>query len=582
MDYVQTTNPSIFKKVSTEVDKAKMVTKLMEMFCLFTFRYGNILVEGDIIVPLTSQTAGITTGNGYSILNDGLIDISKFHTKITEDNSASNEVKRLLNEAVSSSYFITSIPAKVRTTGNFNLSNISNEKGLQLNSLVTTHRPFVESFDKSKIEIISPSNLSALKVGQNFPVKVQVKDFVNLQRVELSFQSNIYGDTLQNQYYNFYPTLETNALGKQLVIATATYIKNDTVFFKMDTLSVNAMTDETVEVFNVTPKYNSIGLDEKLKPSFDVGYGKFISNYVDFSKLNVSVSNATSVVYDNINHYFKGLQKGESQVIFTYEGKKDTIYIAVADGGTAYTATITTGAVSSSTILCPGDPIQVPYTNTGTFDIGNEFFIQISDVNGDNFQTLETTQGITLTAYLPNNLNAGTTYKIRVVSTNNPIIGSLSSSSLTVKTTPVAPNVSPLTINSGQTATLTATNCSGIVTWYNTGTGSTGTTGTSYTTPILAITTYYYASCTANGCESTTRTAVLVTVCPSIKQTLKTGTWDDTTLWSCGTLPTSVNPVQINSRHTVLLPPNYIGNLQSLILKGQLIKGVGSKLKFGN
>ena len=516
MNYVQITEPEVFRSVKTEVEKAKMVTKLIEMFCLFTFRYANIFVDGDIIVPLTSQIAGMNSGKGYTILNDKLIDFSKFHRNITEDNSANDKVKILLNEAVSSTFFITSIPAKLRTSANLSLVDISNNKNLPKNTQTAIQRPFVETFDKTKIEIISPISLSNLKVGQNFPVRVQVKDFVNLQRVELSFQSNSYGDTLQNQYYNFYPTLETNLLGKQLLIATATYIKNDTVFFKMDTLSVNAMTEETVEIFNVIPKYNNIGLDEKFKPTYDVGYGKFVSNFVDFSKLNISISNTTSLGYDNINHIFRGLQKGESQVIFTYEGKIDTIYVAVADGGSPYTATITSGEVNSSTILCPGDPIQLSYTSTGTFGIGNEFLIQVSDINGDNFQTLETTQGSPLSAYLPKNMNIGSTYKVRVVSTEDPIIGSASSSLLTIKESPPAPNITSPIIFRGQKTTLVASNCSGTVNWHSSYNDVTLlAVGYSYTTPILNANISYFADCILNGCISSIRSESLITVLPN-------------------------------------------------------------------
>jgi hypothetical protein len=481
----------------------------MEMFCLFGFRYNNIFVDGDIIVPLTSQTAGLTTGNAYSILNDGIFDWSKMHVNITEDNSASNRVNLLLNEAVSSSYFTTTIPANTRPTplnggGSWFAGNgINKNNNLTAQAAIVTQRPFVESFDKTKIEIISPTRLSNLSVGQNISVKVNVKDLINLQRVELSFQTNNYADTLKNNYYNFYPTVETTTLGQTMIIATATYVKNDSVFLKMDTLSVNIATTETVEIFSVTPKYKNIGLDEKFIPTFDVGYGTFITNYIDYSKLNISISNPQSLIFDNINNVIKGIQKGESQVIFTYEGKKDTIYVAVADGGSAYVGSITTGTISTSTTVCPGDIIQVPYTTTSTFGAGNEFYVQISERNGDNFQTLATVQSNPLTATLPNIINAGSGYKLRVISTVNPIIGTVSSSILTFKSKPNLPVINSVTINSGQTATLTATGCAGTVIWYANATGGAAlTTGTNYTTPALTTTKIYYASCTISGCES--------------------------------------------------------------------------------
>jgi hypothetical protein len=80
-------------------------------------------------------------------------------------------------------------------------------------------------------------------------------------------------------------------------------------------------------------------------------------------------------------------------------------------------------------------------------------------------------------------------------------------------TLPAAPTVSSTTINSGQTATLTATGCSGTVTWYANATGGTGlSTGASFTTPPLTTTTTYYASCMVSSCESVTRGSGTVTV----------------------------------------------------------------------
>jgi len=62
---------------------------------------------------------------------------------------------------------------------------------------------------------------------------------------------------------------------------------------------------------------------------------------------------------------------------------------------------------------------------------------------------------------------------------------------------PATPSLmaSPNTINSGQNATLTATNCTGMVTW------STGQTGSSITVSPTSNT-LYSATCTVNGCQS--------------------------------------------------------------------------------
>ena len=80
-------------------------------------------------------------------------------------------------------------------------------------------------------------------------------------------------------------------------------------------------------------------------------------------------------------------------------------------------------------------------------------------------------------------------------------------------TPPAAPTVNSVSINSGQTATLTASNCTGTVKWYDANSGGTLLfTGNPYTTAALTTSTTYYTSCTVNNCESTSRGNGTVTV----------------------------------------------------------------------
>jgi hypothetical protein len=86
----------------------------------------------------------------------------------------------------------------------------------------------------------------------------------------------------------------------------------------------------------------------------------------------------------------------------------------------------------------------------------------------------------------------------------------------TINNIPSAPTIAPVTINSGQTATLNASNCNtGTVKWYNANTGgSLLFTGNPYGGLIPTTTTTYYASCSISGCESATRGSGTVTVNP--------------------------------------------------------------------
>lgn len=117
------------------------------------------------------------------------------------------------------------------------------------------------------------------------------------------------------------------------------------------------------------------------------------------------------------------------------------------------------------------------------------------------------------------------------------------------------PTVSSATINSGQTATLTASGCGGTVNWYSAAGGGTSLAGgTSFTTPALTTTTTYYASCTVNNCVSTSRGSGTVTVNSTGSGeifSVKTGSWHDPTTWDCNCVPNNSHTVEIKANHTI-------------------------------
>ena len=81
---------------------------------------------------------------------------------------------------------------------------------------------------------------------------------------------------------------------------------------------------------------------------------------------------------------------------------------------------IITGNISSS-VLTPGQIIAVPFESFGIFDPGNIFTAQLSGPGGDfnspiNIGTLQGNNSGTISATIPLNLQAGSHYRIRVVS----------------------------------------------------------------------------------------------------------------------------------------------------------------------
>ncbi|WP_460976866.1 Ig-like domain-containing protein [Spirosoma knui] len=179
--------------------------------------------------------------------------------------------------------------------------------------------------------------------------------------------------------------------------------------------------------------------------------------------------------------------------------------------------TITTGAVAPTSV-CREGTITVTFTPSGVFSAGNVFSAQLSDVTGafpTNPTVIGTTSaGLVINAKIPANVDPGSAYRIRVVSSAPARVGSTALSVVTINV-PAAPNATPPPpYCEGDAATaLTATpSAGGTLNWY--GTSATG--GTRSGTATLPSTniignTLYYVSQTVGGCESP-RIPISVTV----------------------------------------------------------------------
>jgi hypothetical protein len=85
----------------------------------------------------------------------------------------------------------------------------------------------------------------------------------------------------------------------------------------------------------------------------------------------------------------------------------------------------------SSTNICPGSSLSIPFNFCQTFNAGNIFTAQLSDANGvfsaSNpvvIGTLASTNGTnTVSGIIPTNISIGTGYRVRIVSSNPAITG---------------------------------------------------------------------------------------------------------------------------------------------------------------
>ncbi len=109
-------------------------------------------------------------------------------------------------------------------------------------------------------------------------------------------------------------------------------------------------------------------------------------------------------------------------------------------------------------------------------------------------------------------LNATTSY-YAMASVNGCFNGQRSPVTAVVNPIPTIDSVMGSTVCVNEAATINATASAGTINWYTVPVGGMAiSTGSSYTTAVLNATTTYYVDATNNGCTTTNRTAVTVTV----------------------------------------------------------------------
>ena len=177
-----------------------------------------------------------------------------------------------------------------------------------------------------------------------------------------------------------------------------------------------------------------------------------------------------------------------------------------------------TGSVISP--FCAGQSLTVPYTATGVYSASNIFSVQLSDELG-NFTIPYTTIGSITSSLLsgdipttiPSSTLAGTNYRIRVVS-NLPVLNGIDNGSDLIINAPSAPmSVSQTFCNGATINDLVATGSD--IQWYDVITG-----GAALNNTMALDNGTYYATQTINGCESNTRTSVVVTINPNLTPTV--------------------------------------------------------------
>ena len=357
--------------------KAEIAVRFVDLYASAYLNTPNFVLDGDFIVPLNSQLAGLTSSDPNESIYSGFY---SNHLKITEDLEVGNRVLKLLNSPIGSNLF-----GSISATSNRLAYNPP---------VVTTTNTLISAIDTNKIKILSPSNASNYSSDSILVVSVRIKDTANLKYVEINFQGENYMTNSIFPVIKFNLQVKNEFLENQKIIATAVYDIVDTAKFLSDTVNVHVSINAPIQNFSASPKINYLLKHQTTYPDYYATYNTFITKVDNNnSNLSVTINNPSIVKRDSLSIGFKGISDGETFAVISYLGLSDTIYFVV--GGCMSGANTATITASGNTNICQGDSINLlstggAYYNWSTGDstanihvkTSGDYYVMIIDAGG--------------------------------------------------------------------------------------------------------------------------------------------------------------------------------------------------------
>lgn len=320
--------------------------------------------------------------------------------------------------------------------------------------------------------------------------------------------------------------------GGKLLLAGFTPETNDPYIVR---LNADGTIDDTFEFFDppVITQYVSeyvivagVQPDGKILVYMGDEEGMHLVRITENGALDESFDAGSGIVYDTAN--FGGIYQINSYATFQADGK-----ILVSGGFGTFSGALDRHIARLwgfdpaalemdsplETAYCAGETLQIPFTASGDYGVGNVFTAQLSDANG-NFENPAVMGNITLSesgtleAVIPADTPGGTGYKIRLIASYPALETESTGVTFTVYNTPVPTGNAQQTIveETPGTTTIADIDVTGEdVVWYaSVANALSGTDALADDQPVVSGQTYY-ATQTLNGCTSMSVLAVTVT-----------------------------------------------------------------------
>jgi hypothetical protein len=392
--------PGLFKDSMTNLFSSinGEAAKILKGLDLFSQLKGvpNFSGDGDLVVPVSSQAAGQTSGLFSHISKiSGTIINKLLHDSVLTNPLVPDKIMELLNSSILNSVFANSIPANNTVSPIQNLVNKATKLLYDTTKIVTDEREVLNNGNFRPVAGAAPAQTLSILTDTTIRLKFRVKDTAKLQYVFIQFQDTMYTSTSKLRNQEVMLRVKKNFLyaGLQELTAVGVYETADSVIYHADTVSTYILAPDSVQDFRVTVDEFNLYDGIPLYPSYEVKIkDEWQPLPASDSNILITIENAAKLAYDTSRLAFDAAGDGFSRAYFRYKTFRDTVSFdcLLPQSLTAVNRTVINGNFRSASTWSkgrpplPGDSIIISAGHTIVLDST----VQVRSLRIDSLGTL--------------------------------------------------------------------------------------------------------------------------------------------------------------------------------------------------
>lgn len=327
------TDVALINQYRSYIERLKVISTLSTTiktyeyikFLLDINNYENIFINSDLIVPLSSQLAGLPENSTNVSVFGGLNAVN--HMAETASLPIGNRVFLLLNEAIGSNMFGEALSA---TPNKFSNSQLNTTTDRFLNdSTIRIIRDTQKFRILPVIGNIGDCRQFAMDSTYRLSVVNQLPDSIIFQG--FSYMNNVLYTAAKSDTVTFQFQLENTYQKEGVLYARALMDSSSHLTEYYDSIKICQIQPLLTTSLSVNPAKYHVEIGFKVRPDILIVSDSSVKqSSISSSDLSISIQD-TAIVGLTDDYMFLAKQFGTTPVIFGYNGFYDTVYIYVRD-----------------------------------------------------------------------------------------------------------------------------------------------------------------------------------------------------------------------------------------------------------